>query len=300
MVYTCIHHIEGYLLSRRQLIEYWENIPSLLMDATEKKEWEDLPTFEEFKKACLDYEPELEMLDYDVRGDPERGIPPHSPSGRAIVYMYLIKNELFTKEVIESSFEKWIDGNLYNDYYIHPKEYDYDRYAPIQPNDGFLWERTVVNRKLRYIKRVDDSGNPIKRYTLEDYESGRSPSKFEIEDNISETLYDHFNYNDKFEFCCDVEEVLLYRNMSINGMELYTWPCCSPLNGIKYILGRCLKSPPAYNIEEIFTTVCTDETSDENTSKDSKKKLEPLPKCPLEGDFEVKTYLMLNDCTSCS
>lgn len=95
--------------------------------------------------------------------------------------------------------------------------------------------------------------------------------------------------DDDYQERCDyvIEE---YYNSKIYGsMVLYQYPCCSKLNGEKYIIGQVVQSA---KIDDIADTTCPLDTD--------------LPRVAVErfakkfGFSNVRIYMMLDDCMYCS
>lgn len=104
--------------------------------------------------------------------------------------------------------------------------------------------------------------------------------------NLSpELISDVKNCEDGFDICEIVELVTFNETDFI----LWTWPCCSILNGKKWVLGFDT-NPVRAHVDCIFNEVVEFEQDE-----DLDRRLRVL-----EQFGKIRSILMLNDCTSCS
>jgi len=89
-----------------------------------------------------------------------------------------------------------------------------------------------------------------------------------------------------------MENCVWDRKPFLGQFNLYTWPCCSKLNGEKFILGLEVGK---YDIDHMFDTCVKHVTVDVSTDNELKSLL-----ADNHGLSDPQNYLLLNDCTSCS
>lgn len=152
---------------------------------------------------------------------------------------------------------------------------------------------TLVTREelFKFVKDVLHQEIPERKDHKDDdddHDEDEEDEEDDDEEDEDEDDDDEDDDDDYEERCDDFIEG--YYNSKIYGdMNLYPYPCCSKLNGKKYIIGQVVQNA---KIDDIADTACPLDTD--------------VPRVTVErfakkfGFSSPRIYMMLDDCVYCS